>query len=101
MILGEVAGRVYGAVHAASLRGIRLLEVRPVRLGGESPAGGEPSAGGVPSAVIVAADALGAGPGEHVLVAHGTRVRDLTLGVDVAVKDVVVAIVDGWDAGTR
>ena len=43
-------------------------------------------------------DALGAGPGEWVLYAHGSRVRDLTLGADVADKDIVIAIVDGVDA---
>lgn len=43
---------------------------------------------------IVAVDALGAGPGELVLVAHGSRCRDLTVGAAVAAKDVVIAIVD-------
>ena len=47
---------------------------------------------------VCAVDALGAGPGEWVLYAHGSRVRDLTLGAEVADKDVVVAIVDGVDA---
>jgi microcompartment protein CcmK/EutM len=42
-------------------------------------------------------DALGAGPGEWVLVAHGSRVRDLTVGPEVADKDIIVGIVDGAD----
>jgi ethanolamine utilization protein EutN len=46
-------------------------------------------------ATVVAVDRLGAGPGDRVLVAHGSRVRDLTLGEAVPVKDVIVAIVDG------
>ena len=82
MILARVVGRVWGSVHARGLGGLRLLEVRPLSRAGDA---------------VVAADALGAGPGEHVLVAHGSRVRDLTLGETVPVKDVVVAIVDGWD----
>ena len=64
---------------------MRLLEIIPLGATGET------------ARMVVAADALGAGPGEHVLVAHGTRVRDLTLGEAVPVKDVVVAIVDAWD----
>ena len=47
---------------------------------------------------VCAVDALGAGPGEWVLYAHGSRVRDLTLGAEVADKDIVIAIVDGVDA---
>ena len=45
---------------------------------------------------VVAVDALGAGPGELVLIAHGSRVCDLTVGTPVADKDIVVAIVDGY-----
>jgi ethanolamine utilization protein EutN len=44
--------------------------------------------------LVVAVDRLGAGVGDQVLVAHGSRVRDLTLGPLVPVKDVIVAIVD-------
>ena len=36
-----------------------------------------------------------AGPGDRVIVAHGSRVRDLTVGAEVADKDVIVGIVDG------
>jgi microcompartment protein CcmK/EutM len=39
-------------------------------------------------------DHLGAGPGELVLVAHGSRCRDLTIGEKVPTKDVILAIVD-------
>ncbi len=85
MILARVAGHVWGSVKAPGLEGFRLLDVVPLAAGGES------------QATLVAADALGAGIGEHVLVAHGSRVRDLTLGVAVPVKDVVIAIVAGWE----
>lgn len=46
---------------------------------------------------MVAVDCLGAGPGDRVLVAHGSRVRDLTVGERVPLKDVIIAIVDGTD----
>jgi microcompartment protein CcmK/EutM len=76
--LARVIGPIWGARHAAGLDGAKLLEVE--------------TAGG---ARAVAVDALGAGPGELVLVAHGSRVRDLTVGETVCDKDIVVAIVDG------
>ena len=80
MRLGRVVGAVWGAKHAAGLDGAKLLTV-------EDATGGR----------VVAIDRLGAGPGDRVLVAHGTRVRDLTVGEAVALKDVVVAIIDGVD----
>jgi ethanolamine utilization protein EutN len=76
--LGTVVGAVWGARHAAGLDGAKLLTV--ARDGGGR---------------LVAIDRLGAGPGDRVLVAHGSRVRDLTVGETVALKDVIVAIVDG------
>jgi ethanolamine utilization protein EutN len=74
-------GAVWGARHADGLDGERLMVVELVS-GGRK----------------VAADRLGAGPGDRVLVAHGSRVRDLTVGEKVPLKDVIVAIVDGVDA---
>lgn len=86
MRLARVIGPVWGARHAGGLDGRKLLEVELVAA--EAPHRGC----GVRA---VALDALGAGPGELVLVAHGSRVRDLTVGETVPDKDVVVAIVDG------
>jgi ethanolamine utilization protein EutN len=80
MRLGRVVGAVWGAKHAAGLDGAKLLVV-------EDDGGGR----------VTAIDKLGAGVGDTVLTAHGTRVRDLTVGETVALKDVVVAIVDGID----
>ena len=83
MRLGRVVGAVWGAKHAAGLDGAKLLVV-------EDAGGGR----------VTAIDKLGAGVGDRVLVAHGTRVRDLTVGETVALKDVVVAVIDGvYDAG--
>jgi ethanolamine utilization protein EutN len=83
MRLGRVVGSVWGAKHAAGLDGAKLLVV-------EDAGGGR----------VTAIDKLGAGVGDRVLVAHGTRVRDLTVGETVALKDVVVAVIDGvYDAG--
>ncbi len=81
MRLARVIGAVWGARHAGGLDGAKLLVV-------EDAGGGR----------VVAIDKLGAGPGDTVLCAHGSRVRDLTVGDGVPLKDVVVAIVDGVDA---
>jgi microcompartment protein CcmK/EutM len=79
MLLGRVIGPVWGARHAAGLDGRKLLAIE--------------TADGTPTSVC-AVDGLGAGPGEWVLLAHGSRVRDLTVGAEVADKDIVVAILD-------
>jgi ethanolamine utilization protein EutN len=78
MRLGRVVGAVWGAKHAAGLDGAKLLVV-------EDASGGR----------VTAIDKLGAGVGDTVLTAHGTRVRELTVGKTVALKDVIVAIIDG------
>lgn len=84
MRLGTVIGPVWGTNQAETLRGQKLLRVA-------LDAGGE----------VVAVDGLRAGAGERVIVAHGSRVRDLTVGAGVADKDVVIAIVAGIDQGER
>jgi ethanolamine utilization protein EutN len=82
MLLGRVVGRLWAARRAASLGGHKLLLVRPESTTGET------------ARLIVAVDGLNAGPGDRVIVAHGSRVRDITVGADVADKDVIVGIVD-------
>ncbi len=78
MVLGVVRGAVWGARQASGLEGEKLIEV-------EVPGGG----------TKVAIDRLGAGPGDRVILAHGSRVRDLTIGESIPEKDIVIAIVDG------
>lgn len=80
MRLAQVVGPVWGTRRAQGLSGRKVLELR-THTGGR----------------LCAVDALGAGPGEWVLVAHGSRVRDLTVGAEVAEKDIIIAIVDGVD----
>lgn len=80
MRIAQVIGPVWGARHADGLHGRKILAL-------QTQDGGQ----------VCAVDALGAGPGEWVLVAHGSRVRNLTVGEDVADKDIVIAILDGMD----
>ena len=83
MVIGEVVGRLWASRQAEGLAGQKLLLVRPLTAAGRS------------TRLIVAVDALDAGPGDRVIVARGSRVRDVTVGPAVADKDVVVGIVDG------
>ena len=87
MIIGEVVGRLWASRQAETLAGQKLLLVRP--LAARADDGTAPT-----RRLVVAVDGLDAGPGDRVIVAHGTRVRDITVGDGVADKDVVVAIVD-------
>ncbi|HTA21016.1 MAG TPA: EutN/CcmL family microcompartment protein [Polyangia bacterium] len=83
MVIGEVVGRLWASRQAGTLSGQKLLLVRPLTATGRG------------TRLIVAVDALDAGPGDRVIVARGSRVRDVTVGETVAAKDVVVGIVDG------
>jgi ethanolamine utilization protein EutN len=103
MLIGEVVGRLWASRQADGLAGRKLLLVRPLSGDGNGGGAGDTTGlggstaraarGGRPG-LIVAVDGLGAGPGERVIVAHGSRVRDITVGETVADKDIVVAIVD-------
>jgi microcompartment protein CcmK/EutM len=85
MVIGEVVGRLWASRQAGSLAGQKLLLVRSL------------DAAGPTRRLIVAVDALDAGPGDRVILARGSRVRDVTVGEEVADKDIVVGIVDGLD----
>jgi ethanolamine utilization protein EutN len=83
MLIGEVVGRLWAARRADTLAQQKLLLIRPLT-----------AAGALTRRLVVAVDGLEAGPGDRVIVAHGSRVRDITVGEGVADKDVVVGIVD-------
>lgn len=102
MYLGKVIGSVWGAKQARELEGLKLLQVRPVALRPCLAAENEgtrltPEECDLSPQVIIAADTLGAGPGEYVLVALGSRVRDIVYDGRKPIKAVVVAIVDSAD----
>jgi len=88
MQLAKIVGSVVATRKEESLSGLKLLLVRPVDEEGREGA-----------SVLVAADAVGAGPGELVLIASGSSARQ-TLATDKRPVDaVVMAIVDSWDVG--
>jgi ethanolamine utilization protein EutN len=109
MFLGRVAGTVWSTVKWPGARGVKLLLVRPYRLGDLPP--GHPSGAdggaevGTPSEptddVVVCADILDAGPGDDVIVAFGHAARvamgeKLSAGArpNVPIDAAVVAVVD-------
>ena len=106
MFLGRVAGTVWSTVKWPQARGLKLLLVRPSRLGDLAPgvrkAGAEASE---PTAdLVVCADTLDAGPGDDVLVAFGHAARvavseSLPPGTkpNVPIDAAVVAVVDRID----
>ncbi|MBL6974806.1 MAG: EutN/CcmL family microcompartment protein [Deltaproteobacteria bacterium] len=109
MFMARVVGTVWSSVKWEGLKGLRLLLVRPYHLDDLIRSGGAVADEGIPPAGlhdgVVAADVLGAGPGEDVVVAYGHAARvgiehDLPAGeaphfpVDAA----VVAIIDRYQA---
>jgi microcompartment protein CcmK/EutM len=97
MFLGRVVGSVWGGKEAASLGVNKLALVRPVAFPAHGPVVAVEADGAdqpLTPALKIALDQLGAGIGEYVLVGHGSRIRDLTVGPFLPTKDVLVAIVD-------
>jgi ethanolamine utilization protein EutN len=106
MFLGRVAGTVWSTVKWPEARGLKLLLVRPYRLGDVAPgAAAAPAAGGAPSEptddLVVCVDTLDAGPGDDVIVAFGHAARvavseKLPPGAkpNVPIDAAVVAVVD-------
>ena len=86
MLLGTVIGTVWATRKDPALVGMRFLIVREVDLDGEPQA-----------SFVVAADAVGAGEGEVVLVAQGSSGRQTEITAGKPVDAVVMAIVDRID----
>ena len=86
MQLAKVIGTVVATRKEPSLNGLKFLLVRPVD--GEGKETGNP---------LVAADAVGAGPEEIVLIASGSSARQTTSTDKRPVDAVVMAIVDTWE----
>lgn len=70
------------------MEGLRFLVVRTLDAGGEE--SGD---------YVVAADGVGAGPGEVVLYATGSSARQTEATEDRPCDAIVMAIVDSWELG--
>jgi microcompartment protein CcmK/EutM len=88
MTLGKVVGTVVATRKEQTLEGLRFMIVRHVDAEGQETGG-----------LVVAADAVGAGPGELVLVASGSSARQTQATNNRPVDAVIMAIVDTWEVG--
>ena len=86
MILGQVIGTVWATRKDEALVGMKFLIVRELELDGTPT-----------EAFVVAADSVGAGEGETVLVAQGSSGRQTVLTKGKPVDAVIMAIVDRLD----
>ncbi len=88
MTLGKVVGTVVATRKEQTLDGLKFMLVRHVDAEGQETGG-----------FVVAADAVGAGPGELVLVASGSSARQTQATTNRPVDAVIMAIVDTWEVG--
>lgn len=86
MLLGKVVGTVVATRKVATIDGLKLLLVRAVDEQGQTT-----------GARVVAADVVGAGVDEYVLVASGSSARQTEMTHERPCDAVIMAIVDSWD----
>jgi microcompartment protein CcmK/EutM len=88
MTLGKVVGTVVATRKEPSMDGLKFMVVRSVDTEGKETGGH-----------VVAADAVGAGPGELVLIAAGSSARQTLATQNRPCDAVIMAIVDSWEIG--
>jgi microcompartment protein CcmK/EutM len=88
MTLCKVVGTVVATRKEQTLEGLRFMLVRAVDAEGQETGG-----------FMVAADAVGAGPGEYVMIASGSSARQTQATTNRPVDAVIMAIVDTWAVG--
>ncbi len=90
MFLGKVVGTLVSTQKEASLNGLKFLVVRRLTVANEDERG-----------YVVAADAVGAGLGEVVMVATGSSARQTVMTDKRPCDAVIMAIVDSWEVDGR
>ena len=88
MFLGKVVGTVVASQKEATLNGLKFLVVQRLDIDGQAAAG-----------YVVAADAVGAGLDEVVMVASGSSARQTVVTDKRPADAVIMAIVDTWEVG--
>lgn len=87
MHVATVIGSVWSTQKDATLTGVRFLVVRPFTTDGKESA-----------ETMIAADPIGAGIGERVLVVHGRAARHVIgLGHDIGFQTAIAGIIDKMD----
>jgi microcompartment protein CcmK/EutM len=88
MQLARVVGTVVSSRKEPNITGLKLLVVKPLDEEGRETGN-----------ALVAADAVGAGPDEVVLIAAGSSARQTEATDKKPVDLVILAIVDSWNVG--
>ena len=88
MQLARVVGTVVSSRKEPNITGLKLLVVKPLDEEGRETGN-----------ALVAADAVGAGPDEVVLIAAGSSARQTEATDKRPVDLVILAIVDSWNVG--
>lgn len=86
MLLGKVIGSVWATQKEAGMDNLKLLIVQPI-----DPRGNEAGQ------IVIAADRIGAGVGERVIVSRGTPARVLFHNQNAPIDAVIVGIVDSHE----
>lgn len=86
MYLGKVVGTLVATRKESSLDGLKFLVVRRLSVENEEESG-----------YVIAADAVGAGIGEVVMVATGSSARQTVMTDKRPCDAVIMAIVDTWE----
>jgi microcompartment protein CcmK/EutM len=86
MFLGKVIGTLVATQKESSLDGLKFLVVRRLNIENQDESG-----------YVVAADAVGAGLGEVVMVATGSSARQTVVTDKRPCDAVIMAIVDTWE----
>ncbi|MEN8223303.1 MAG: EutN/CcmL family microcompartment protein [Acidobacteriota bacterium] len=86
MILAKVIGTVVSTQKESSMDGLKFLLLQQIDSDGKLKGG-----------IVVAADAVDAGPGEIVLYASGSSARQTKSTENRPCDAVVMAIVDNWE----
>lgn len=88
MILGKVVGSIWATQKEEGMSQLKLLIIEPISWNGE--AAGQP---------MIAADRIGAGRGERVIVSRGSPARTI-FHKNAPIDAVVVGIVDSLEVGS-
>ncbi|MFC5448491.1 EutN/CcmL family microcompartment protein [Paenibacillus aestuarii] len=86
MLLGKVIGSVWATQKEDGMENLKLLVIQPIDFSGREA-----------GATVIAADRIGAGAGEKVIISRGSPARILFSGKNVPIDAMVVGIVDSYE----